>query len=141
MGGLKIKVLKIKKLCGFSLIEVLLGLAFLAIILVTLIAVFTTTSAAIVNSKEKELHVMAVLSSLERTEGVDFDQLTSSYTRSEDVGGATIVTTVHKTMPDSAEIIVTATWTSVKGIQKELTLKREVSKYADENANNTNNTP
>lgn len=126
-----------KRRRGFSLLEVVLGLAFLAVILVTLIAVFTTTSAAILNSKENERKVMTVLSSLEQMEGVDFDKLVSTYNRSEDVGGAIITTTVNKTAPNSAEIIVTAAWTSVKGIPRTLTLKREVSKYAKENVNET----
>lgn len=134
------KALTNKRRRGFSLIEVLIGVAVITVILLGLFATFMIVTSGILNTKESEQVAIKILSDLERTEGED--SLTPGTTITN-VKGTTIVTEITRVIPtgpksaDIFNISVTASWTTPNGVSRDLTMSRTKSKYADINAGET----
>ena len=134
------KVLTYKRSRGFSLVEVLIGVAVIVIILLGLFATFMIVTSGILNTKQSEQIAVKLLSELERVEG---DTNLAVGTTSTYANGTTIITEITRVIPsgpksnDVFNVSVTARWVTPKGVSRDLTMRRTKSRYADINANQT----
>ena len=134
------KVFTYKRSRGFSLVEVLIGVAVIVIILLGLFATFMIVTSGILNTKQSEQIAVKLLSELERVEG---DTNLAVGTTSTYANGTTIITEITRVIPsgpksnDGFNVSVTARWTSPTGVSRDLTMTRTKSRYADINASQT----
>ena len=90
------KVLTYKRSRGFSLVEVLIGVAVIVIILLGLFATFMIVTSGILNTKQSEQIAVKLLSELERVEG---DTNLAVGTTSTYANGTTIITEITRVIP------------------------------------------